>query len=266
MLATRLAGRLVVPAGRDARPSRANVRHPAAAQLPTAQPFVLDGLPGTTPRRPRSVAGWGRAFGACCFAGKLRSPAGPGREPPWPGQLTPTSFSTSTPTSFPTRWGGVPLVSLTEHIGAGQSPLRGGRPPPKTPRGVPPWWGQSAAKPAADWPPSGGVVRPRRVVRFARLIHRRVRALGVPSARAAFAGISYRPGYHVGWCRMSTVVTATVARRPIPSAATPRPASPPSGLITPPNRPIQHEGSHRAATVQCHRQQRQGPRRDRLAM
>ena len=86
LLATRLAGRLVVPAGRDARPSRANVRHPAAAQLPTAQPFVLDGLPGTTPRRPRSVAGRGRAFGACCFAGKLRSPASAGtRLPAWPG-------------------------------------------------------------------------------------------------------------------------------------------------------------------------------------
>jgi hypothetical protein len=66
--------------GRDARPSRANVRHPAAVQLPTAYPFVLDGLPGTTPCRPRSVAGRGRAFGTCCFAGKLRSPcrSGPG--------------------------------------------------------------------------------------------------------------------------------------------------------------------------------------------
>jgi hypothetical protein len=27
----------------------------------------------TDSRRPRSVAGEGRAFGACCFAGKLRS-------------------------------------------------------------------------------------------------------------------------------------------------------------------------------------------------
>ena len=69
----------MVLAGRDARRSRANVRHPATAQVPTAQPFVLDGLPGTTPCRPRSVAGRGRAFGACCFAGKLRSPAGPAR-------------------------------------------------------------------------------------------------------------------------------------------------------------------------------------------
>ena len=39
-----------------------------------------------------------------------------------------------------------------------------------------PSWGQSAAQTAADWPPSGGVERPRRKVRFARLIQRRVRA------------------------------------------------------------------------------------------
>jgi hypothetical protein len=36
--------------------------------------------------------------------------------------------------------------------------------------------------------PLGGVVRPRRVVRFARLIQRRVRAFGRPTARAAFGG------------------------------------------------------------------------------
>jgi hypothetical protein len=78
LLATRLARGLVVLRGRDARLSGANVRRPAAAQVPTAQPFVLDGLPGIPPRWPRSVAGRGRAFGACCFAGKLRSPGGPG--------------------------------------------------------------------------------------------------------------------------------------------------------------------------------------------
>jgi hypothetical protein len=75
VLAIRIARGAVVPARRDARRSRANVRHPATAQARTASPFALDGLPGTTPCRPRSVAGWGRAFGACCFAGKLRSPA-----------------------------------------------------------------------------------------------------------------------------------------------------------------------------------------------
>jgi hypothetical protein len=36
--------------------------------------------------------------------------------------------------------------------------------------------------------PLGGVERPRRVVRFARLIHRRVRVLGGPAVRAAFGG------------------------------------------------------------------------------
>jgi hypothetical protein len=42
--------------------------------------------------------------------------------------------------------------------------------------GYAPSWGQSAAKTAADWPPSGGVERPRRVVRFTRLMQRRSRA------------------------------------------------------------------------------------------
>jgi hypothetical protein len=36
--------------------------------------------------------------------------------------------------------------------------------------------------------PLGGVVRPRRKVRFARFLIRRARDLGVPSARAAFGG------------------------------------------------------------------------------
>jgi hypothetical protein len=58
----------------------------------------LTGCPGTTPRRPRSVAGWGRAFGACCFAGKLRSPAGSGPVPPWPRPATPTLVGTLVPT------------------------------------------------------------------------------------------------------------------------------------------------------------------------
>ncbi len=51
-----------------------------------------------------------------------------------------------------------------------------------------PFGGQSTARTAADWPPYGGVERPRRVVRFARLMHRRVRALDGPSARAGFGG------------------------------------------------------------------------------
>jgi hypothetical protein len=49
------------------------------------------------------------------------------------------------------------------------------------------------AEHARSWLPAaplGGVERPRRVVRFARLIQRRVRVLGGPSVRAVFAGIS----------------------------------------------------------------------------
>jgi hypothetical protein len=53
---------------------------------------------------------------------------------------------------------------------------------------VMPSWGQSATNTAADWSPSGGVERPRRKVRFARLIQRRVRDLGGPAVRAAFGG------------------------------------------------------------------------------
>jgi hypothetical protein len=45
-------------------------------------------------RRPRSVAGWGRAFGACCFAGKLPSPGGPGPVPPSSRRMTPTLIPT----------------------------------------------------------------------------------------------------------------------------------------------------------------------------
>jgi hypothetical protein len=114
VLATWLARGAVVLAGRDARRSRANVRHPAAAQAPTAQPFVLDGLPGTRPCRPRSVAGRGRTFGACCFAGNLRGPGGPGpaQVPPWPRRSTPTLVGTLVPTPatrVPPRRPGAPF-------------------------------------------------------------------------------------------------------------------------------------------------------------
>ena len=45
-------------------------------------------------------------------------------------------------------------------------------------------------------------MRPRRVVRFARLIHRRVRVLGVPSARAAYVSnmsLTWLPRRVVPW-------------------------------------------------------------------
>ncbi len=63
--------------GSDARRSSANVRLPATAQVHTVQPFALDGLPGTPPAGHWRWWVVGRAFGACCFAGKLRSPARP---------------------------------------------------------------------------------------------------------------------------------------------------------------------------------------------
>jgi len=157
VLATRLAGRLVVLAGRAARPSRTNVRHPATAQVPTARPFVLDGLPGTTVRRPRSVAGRGRAFGACCFAGKLRSPAGLGRRATVV-QAEPYAELYAEPYAGP--YAGHPRTP---------SPAGTAVAAACAPRGE--WSGQ------AEW------------MRFARLIHRPVRVLGGPAVRAAFRGI-----------------------------------------------------------------------------
>jgi hypothetical protein len=47
-------------------------------------------------------------------------------------------------------------------------------------------------------PFEGGVERPRRVVRFARLIGRRVRVLGGPSVRAAFSGSLSTPRFARG--------------------------------------------------------------------
>jgi hypothetical protein len=112
-------GGLVVQLGRDARRSSANVRHSAAAQVQAVKSFVLDGLPGTTPAGHSSWLVVERAFGACCFAGKLRSPAPPTGEPRAPGRwlpATPTAMGTSTPTSFPTPWGCVPLRSMIRVI------------------------------------------------------------------------------------------------------------------------------------------------------
>jgi hypothetical protein len=120
----------------------------------------LTACPGPGGRRPRLVAGGGRACGACCFAGQLRSPAPRTGRRGAPGPLGAddlTSFPTSTPTSFPTRWGTYPGLrwpSASVLI----STLR------------------------------GAVERTGRVVRFARSIQRPVRVLGVPSARAACGG------------------------------------------------------------------------------
>jgi hypothetical protein len=108
VLAIRIARGAVVPAGRVARPSRANVRRPPQRSPRRVSPFALDGLPGTTPCRPRSVAV--RDAPSARAASLASSAALPvlARLPPWPRRLTPTSFPTSTPTSFPTRPGCVP--------------------------------------------------------------------------------------------------------------------------------------------------------------
>jgi len=77
-------------------------------------------LTGTTAsRRPRSVTRWGRAFGACCFASKLRSPGGPGPAPPWPRPWTPTLVGTLVPTRVPT-----PATRVPPHrLAAGSPPV-----------------------------------------------------------------------------------------------------------------------------------------------
>jgi hypothetical protein len=94
----------------------------------------------------------------------------PGR--PWPGRLDPYVIPYVNPYVIPYAQGWRTPASVVERICPAQSPS----------------WGQSAAKTAADWPPYGGVERPGRKVRFARSIHRPVRVLGVPSARAACGG------------------------------------------------------------------------------
>ena len=85
----------------------------------------------------------------------------------------PTAFPTSTPTSLSTRWGCVPLASLAERISAGHAPL-------------------------------GGVERPRRVVRFARLIHAaRPRSWRTCGPRRLRRQSQACPGCHAPWCGMT---------------------------------------------------------------
>jgi hypothetical protein len=162
LLATRLAGRLVEATG--VRCPAVKDECPAPRRRPGRSPACHSPLtvcPGTTPRRPRSVAGEGRAFGACCFAGKLRSPALRTGRHRYPAQLQggdPYAIPHVNPYVIPYALGCVPLASLASASVLVSPPSRG------------------------EW--SGR----RRVVRFARLIHRPVRVLGGPSARAAFGG------------------------------------------------------------------------------
>ena len=174
--------------GSDARRSSANVRLPAAAQVEAVQPFALDRLPGTPPAGHWRWPGVGRAFGACCFAGKLRSPARPlgdGLTRPSFGASTPTRVSTRVPTRVPTPAGGVPLGSVVEGIGPAQCPFGG----------------PVGRKNRGRLAPLGGVERPRRAVRFARLIHRRGRALGRTFGPRRLRQQSQAcPGCYPEWC------------------------------------------------------------------
>jgi hypothetical protein len=83
--ATWIARAPVVQTGQRCPAVSANVRRPAAAQVHAVKPFALDGLPGTTPAGHSRWSVVGRAFCACCFASKLRSPAGRGPAPRWSG-------------------------------------------------------------------------------------------------------------------------------------------------------------------------------------
>jgi len=73
---------------------------PSPRRSKRSSPFVLDGLPGTTPACHSRWSVVGRAFGACCFAGKLRSPAPPAGEPRVSG-LTPGSLPYGNPYAVP---------------------------------------------------------------------------------------------------------------------------------------------------------------------
>ncbi len=146
VLAAWIARAFVVQTGSDARRSSANVRLPVAAQVDAVKPFVLDGLPGATPAGHSAWSVVGRAFGACCFAGKLRSPAPPTGEPRVPGP-TQDRCPTATPTPFPTR---IPTAIGTP----------AGCVPPRQPDGVlplvmPPRGASQPQKPRLTGPPQG---------------------------------------------------------------------------------------------------------------
>jgi hypothetical protein len=172
MLATRLAGRLVVLMG--AMPGRQGRMSgtPPPRSSPRRTQSSLTAGPGPRLAGHGRWRRWGRAFGACCFAGKLRSLVILSLAALGPGGLTPTSFPTSTPTSFPTRGGGVPLLSRVPASVQVTSPLGG----------------SGAARP-------GGALR---------AIDRSARPRSWADLRSAppKAAISACPGCHAGWCGM----------------------------------------------------------------
>jgi hypothetical protein len=96
-------------------------------------------------RRLRACGNWrasGSAFGACCCAGKLRSPAPLTASPASPGPAPGTSTGPPNPRQRPAK--APPQVAYRSCAGWSASPLVA------SPAG-----GQSVAKTATDWPPAG---------------------------------------------------------------------------------------------------------------
>jgi hypothetical protein len=125
VLATWIARGGVVQLGRDARRSSANVRHPPPCRSTRRSHSRLTACPAPRPpatHRGRVVdAPSARAASLASSAALPRPPVDPRNRPSFRAS-TPTSMGTSTPTSFPTRWGCVPLGSVAEAVGPAQAP------------------------------------------------------------------------------------------------------------------------------------------------
>jgi hypothetical protein len=113
-----LARGLVVQLGRAMHGGQARMSDsPPRRRSRRSSHSRLTACPATPPAGHWRWSVVGCAFGACCFAGKLRSPAGSGPVPPWPRP--------STPTLDPTPATRVPPVPPGRRIAAGDAPPRG---------------------------------------------------------------------------------------------------------------------------------------------
>jgi hypothetical protein len=126
-------------------------------------------------RRPRRVA---VVDAPLARAASLASSAALAR-PPGDGLTGPSSRAAGPPGIPPVN---PPVIPPATDGGGSPSPLTAVLP------GQVPFGGPVGRKERGRLAPLGGVVRPRRVVRFARLIHRRGRVCGGPAVRAACGG------------------------------------------------------------------------------